>query len=169
MKKILAILICTLTLNAHATEMCARDDTVVVPLDATIECGADAYTNTTEWMSGVNFAYGLVHTTATCLSLNDIREIEGSSNISEPPNILSTSDERLLGRYGWYNDDDTNPENERKACYYQMTHPMLSMWVLHPGNTSSQSCYSGCLTYSKQYSLCKKDPRINLFNAILPE
>jgi hypothetical protein len=149
--------------------MCARDDTVVVPLDATIECGPDAYTNKTEWMSGVNFAYGLVHTTATCLSLNDIREIEGSSNISTPPNMLSTSDERLLGRSGWYNGDETNPENERKNCYVQLTHPMLSMWVLHSKSASKQTCYDDCLLKSKQYTLCGKDPRINLFNAILPE
>ena len=164
MKKVLAILICTLTLNAHATEMCARDDTVVVPLDATIEPADVLYLNIIEWMYGREFSYGIISMAITMLSLSDIREINNNSNISGAPNELLTSDERLLGREGWYNDDKTSPDNERVYCYYQMTHPMLSRWILLGKYPTPTNCINNVSWYGLTL-----DRRKQLFNAILPE
>lgn len=161
MKKVLAILICTLTLNAHATEMCARDDTVVVPLDATVNVGEELYYNYIEWLYGRETPYGSIHTAITLLSIADIQEIENNTNIASAPDVLSVSDERILGRDGCYNDDCTDANNERIYCYYQMTHPMLSRWVLQGKHTGVTNCINNVRWYALGL-----DGRKKLFNAI---
>ena len=168
MKKVLAILICTLTLNAHATEMCARDDTVVVPLDATLNGnGTDNGSNQIEWIWWVTFSYGRIYGYSSCLSLQDIRDIENNQKLSSVPDILSSNDTKLLGKRGYYNDDNSVPENERKYCFVQMIHPMLSQWVhtgYHPG--AEKTCYDACHRFSASYVNGNHLLRLNIFDSV---
>ena len=171
MKKVLAILICTLTLNAHATEMCARDDTVVVPLDATIEPAGTTFINAAEAMFSKNFSYGTLVFATGCFSLNDLRQIQGDPTITAQslPYILSTSDERYIGNSSWYNGDEGDPENERKYCYYQLIHPMLSKWQInrYDGNLKTAiGCSSSCTSSCSSRVLERQDWRQLLFDTI---
>ena len=144
MKKILAILICTLTLRAQATEMCARDDTVVVPLDATIGTTVNQKAHSpVEWIWWADFDYGRVYGNATCLSMSEIRELENKPDLGVYPNSLTTGDDKLLGRYDWYNNDSSNVSNERKACYCKLSHPMDSLWTYYRAVNVS-ICKTGC-------------------------
>ena len=144
MKKILIILLCVCSLNANATEMCARDDTVVVPLDATIGTTVNQKThNPVEWIWWADFDYGRVYGNATCLSVSEIRELENKPDLKAYPNSLTTGDDKLLGRYDWYNNDSSNASNERKACYCKLSHPMDSLWTYYRAVNVS-ICKTGC-------------------------
>ncbi|MDW2994466.1 MAG: hypothetical protein R8N24_00345 [Alphaproteobacteria bacterium] len=166
MKKVLAILICTLTLNAHATEMCARDDTVVVPLDATIK-GDNYNYNPVEWMWWVDFEYGRLYGAAACLSLQDIRDIENNQELDKAPEILSSNDTKLIGTTGYYNNDSSVPENIRDYCYLQLTHPMVSRWafVLRWAN-SAKTCAEACYRFAGEYFKGTLNLRTYIFDSV---
>ena len=169
MKKVLAILICTLTLNAHATEMCARDDTVVISLDATLKPDTTLFVNNTEAMFAQRFAYGSLVFATGCFSWSDLRQIQGDETLNTLPHILSISDERLIGNSGWYNGDESNPDNERKYCYYQLIHPMLSQWHVNrfSANLSTAiNCSNQCAGEANSRVLGRQDWRELLFDTI---
>lgn len=147
MKKVLSILLCVCSLNANATEMCARDDTVVISLDATVGPTKGIFYNNIEGLVGMNFSYGTLVYATGCFSMNEIRKIQGDENLKNNPDILETSDEDLIGNSGWYNGDESNPDNERKYCYHQLIHPMLSKWVkpvVSSNFNSELDCYMMC-------------------------
>ena len=131
MRKIFIILCCFGILSAHATEMCARNDTIVVPLDATVPGTGNGY-NTVEWMWWATFEYGKIYGTATCLSKAEVAE------------LLPSDDDELLGRSG----KDATAEKEGTAdnrgdCYCKLTHPMSSRWVFR-NSASASNCASHC-------------------------
>lgn len=169
MKKIFIILCCFGILSAHATEMCARDDTVVISLDATLEPGTTLFTSATEAMFARSFAYGTLVFATGCFSLSDVRQIQGDATITGRPEILSTSDEDLIGNSGWYNGDESNPDNERKLCYYQLIHPMLSKWHADKygaGFKTAIECSNGCTGFVNSRMLGRQDWRELLFDTI---
>ena len=131
MKKIIIVLGCFMTFGAGATEMCARNDTIVVPLDATVGGTGYGY-NAVEWMWWATFEYGKIYGTATCLSPAEVTE------------LLPSDDDELLGRSG----KDATAESEgtadnRTQCYCKLTHPMSSRWVFG-GSNSASDCASYC-------------------------
>ena len=151
MKKVLAILICTLTLNAHATEMCARDDTVVVPLDATLT-GKSYGSDPVEFIWWADFDYGRVYGAAACLSLQDIRNIENNQELDKPPYILSSNDTKLIGTTWYYNNDSSVSENIRGYCYLQLTHPMVSRWASAVSwDKDAKTCAEACYRFAGEY------------------
>lgn len=164
MQKILMILICMFIGSAHATEMCAKNNTVVVPLDATVE-GQTGYGS--NWVESINwspFAYGKIYGATTCLSLQEIQEIQGEPDLTNIPQlfVLNTDDDVLIGRSG--NDENGNG---RTYCLLKMTHPMSSNWVVSPvgsgyGCGTTNYCI-GEATY-RLYSVVNF--RIALFNSI---
>ena len=169
MKKVLSILLCVCSLNANATEMCARDDTVVISLDATLAPGSELFINSTEAMFARSFDYGTLVFATGCFSWNDLRQIQGDETITTLPGILSTSDEDLIGNSGWYNGDESNPDNERKYCYYQLIHPMLSKWHVNRYDANLKTaigCSSGCTGTSNIRVLGRQDWREMLFDSI---
>lgn len=172
MKKILAILICTLTLNAHATEMCARDDTVVVPLDATIEFVPNSMKwNLVESMWWIDFEYGRLYGASGCFSLNEIRIIQNDPNMSSSniPYELSTNNEKYIANSGWYNGDESDPDNARIFCYHQLTHPMLSRWYAlynERGFGTPKNCMDNCMTRAAGGMLGTLARRRDLFDTI---
>ena len=125
MQKILMILICMFIGSAHATEMCAKNDTVVIPLDATVG-GSTGAGNAIEWIWWAEFPYGKVYGSVSCLSLQELQKIQYDSSII-PGNVsyvLNNSDDELVGRSGIDSDG-----NKRKYCVCKLTHPMSSNWV----------------------------------------
>lgn len=131
MQKIICVLCCLITFGAGATEMCAHNDTIVVPLDATVPGTGNGH-NAVEWMWWATFEYGKIYGTATCLSPAEVTE------------LLPSDDDELLGRSG----KDATAESEgtadnRTQCYCKLTHPMSSRWVFYY-SSSAASCASYC-------------------------
>ena len=113
MKKLFFI-ICVLliTNSSYATQMCARRDTTVVPLDSVVD-GTTSANYPREWMWMTRFSYGNVYGVSTCLSDNEVAT------------LLPSDDDDLMGRSG--TDADGNIRNK---CYCKINHPMSSLWVL---------------------------------------
>ena len=154
MKKIFIILLCMITLNANATEMCARNDTVVIPLDATIT--GDSYNNNSvEWIWWVNFSYGNIYGGASCVSKKEIMMYSDWNGSGNPTKFLNTSSDELVGLSGYYMNADINPDipdseksdYERKYCIVRMTHPMSTAWMLINSYSTFSACNdgNGCL------------------------
>lgn len=131
MKKIIIVLCCFITFGVGATEMCARNDTIVVPLDATVPGTGDG-NNAVEWMWWATFEYGKIYGTATCLSPAEVTE------------LLPSDDDELLGRSG--KDaaaQESGGADNRGECYCKLTHPMSSRWVFLYSHSAS-GCASEC-------------------------
>ena len=170
MKKIIICLFCLIAFNAHATEMCARRDVTVIPLDATVLDGSGmGQSDKIEWIWWGNPSYGKIYGTATCLSLHEVREIVGDSNLASVPGdmVLPTDDYELMGRYGYYNGDTSNAElYSRRLCFVKLTHPMSSQWVFVSGGSYNDSfCMSNCVDYGGRM-LGNFDHQRRMFNSV---
>ena len=155
MKKII-YLICSVFIgfSAYATEMCAHRDVTVVPLDATVlDGGGMNQFNQIEWIWWGNPSYGKIYGTATCLALQEVRDISGDQTIDRLSNpseltgayVLPSDDYELMGRYEYYNGDTSKPENERKYCFCKLTHPMSSQWTLTLVESNLEWCKARCM------------------------
>lgn len=114
MKKIFFIICVLLITNPlYATQMCARRDTTVVPLDSVVD-GKTSAGYPREWMWKAEFSYGNVYGVTTCLSDNEVAT------------LLPSDDDDLMGRSG--TDADGNIRNK---CYCKINHPMSSLWVVN--------------------------------------
>ena len=110
---------------AHATTMCATDDTIAVVLDPMINGSSNSYNaDLFEW--NTTFSYGTVFGIATCV------DTAGSSNqvVAE----LKSSDGTVA----------TGGERSGRYCWCQMTHPARSRWVFRTAFGSVGNCGSGC-------------------------
>lgn len=168
MKKIIICLFCLIAFNAHATEMCARRDITVVPIDATVLDGAgNQQCDKIEWIWWGNPSYGKIYGTATCLSLQEIRDIVGDQNIKYIylPYVLPTDDYELMGRYGYWNGDTSNSEYERKYCFCKLTHPMSSQWTYNSAPGDFQVCIDFCADFCGR-ALNNINYQRTLFNSV---
>ncbi len=139
MKNLFIVLFCLVCGVANATEMCARNDTIVVPLDATVAGNGNGY-NAVEWMWWATFEYGKIYGTATCLSKAEVAE------------LLPSDDDELLGRSG--KDaaaQESGGADNRGECYCKLTHPMSSRWVFFYSYSAS-NCASNCAPYCANYA-----------------
>ena len=181
MKKIFIILLCMLTLNANATEMCARNDTVVIPLDATIS-GKYGGNSTIEWLWWLIFDYGTVYGASACLSKKEIMmysDWDGTGNSSGGnlgavnPFLLNVSSDELIGLSGYYMNanvdpdipDSEKPDYERIYCFFKMTHPMNSRWVFSWNEGTVSKCMSQCRGINLSASSQLETRRV-LFNTV---
>lgn len=118
-----------LPMVAHATTMCATDDTIAVVLDPMI--GGSNYSfnaDLFEW--NTTFSYGTVFGIATCV------DTAGSSNqvVAE----LKSSDGTVA----------TGGERSGQYCWCQMTHPARSRWVFRGFGNCRHDCVIECGTSS---------------------
>ena len=108
----------------HATEMCARNDTVIVPLEAANNGLSSGYNNN-EFTWWVDFDFGRIYGYSTCLSADEGLGRTGTMGAyygtGEYANAFINVDPGLTGT-------DANG-NERKYCWCKMTHPASSRWV----------------------------------------
>ena len=167
MRKILLILCAILTTTSvHATQMCARRDTTVIPLDSVISPPKDAYASRQiEWMWWEIYPYGNVYGIGTCISAFEIQEYFPNWAMGDSEPIIPINDDEIQGRSGYYNGDTSNREYERKYCYCKLTHPMSSRWVFRismVADSCEQKCVAACATGGYN------DPvwRMKIFNSI---
>lgn len=143
MKKIIICLFCLIAFNAHATEMCARRDLTVVPLDSSVP-RTGWYTDSAEHVFWVSFEFGTIYGGYGCFALQEIRDIENNQSLTANVSVLSNSDDDYIGNSGWYQGNTTGgPDYERIYCYCKMTHPMSSRWVNY-GGSSREGCLAFC-------------------------
>lgn len=123
----------------HATEMCARNDTVVIPLDTNVKSIKNTYeSNEFVWM--VEFENGYrIYGYSTTVS----EEEGGKGKSANTGTIFNEFGQRLdeLGVNAGLKGVDANG-NERKYCWCKMTHSMLSNWVYH--GQSGSACTMQC-------------------------
>ena len=138
MKKILFLTFLILPICALATDMCARDDTMVFVFDP-----VPGHTGNggipTEWTWWVSFSYGRIAGDATCLSLSESlgQTAQGAYyGTGEYANTFISADAGLSG-----SDSDGG---ERKYCWCRMRHPFMSNWVLRGVNNSGAPCAPSC-------------------------
>ena len=143
MKKILCVvLICMASVVANATDMCARNDTMVFVFDKDVK-GTDAGYNTTEWTWWTSFAYGRVSGDATCLSAAEgLGRTTGQGAYYGTGEYANTFIDVEPGLHGTDSDG-----NERKYCWCKMTHPFSSRWVFSFARASASDCVSDCARY----------------------
>ena len=160
-----------ITLNANATEMCARNDTVVIPLDATINQNA-FYADAKEWLWWAVYEYGTIYGNGACLSKKEIMMYSDWNGSGNFPGVLNTSSDELVGLSGYYMNADTNPDipdseksdYERRFVYVKLTHPMSSNWTYLYGYNSASVCLSSIFGNSFQFN--GFDFKKRLFNSI---
>ena len=162
MKKILCVvLICMASVVANATDMCARNDTMVFVFDKDIK-GTSNGNNATEWTWWTGFAYGRVSGDATCLSA-----AEGLGRTTGRGAYYGTGDYANMfidvepGLHGTDSDG-----NERKYCWCKMTHPFSSRWVFNDANASASSCVSSCAAYCGRYVQANAAMRGGVFGSV---
>ena len=168
MRKILLIICAILTTTSvHATQMCARRDTTVIPLDSIIQGKTNDYwNNPNEWIWSSGFEYGRIYGVATCLSLQDIRDIEDDQTLDETKKTLVTDEDEIMGRSDYYQGNKTdNNLYERNHCYCKLTHPMSSLW-LSLDSSSAANCKSNCAYGCSARANSYIDWRPALFNVI---
>ena len=139
MRKIIFLIALVLPICTYATDMCARDDTMVLVLDKSASCPGYS-SNQQEWIWSKTCQYGRIAGDATCLSLNEGlgQTRQGAYyGAGEYANTLITTKSGLSGQ-----DVDGN---ERKYCWCRMTHPLMSVWVLY--GTTPSACNNVCAQY----------------------
>ncbi|MDW2994687.1 MAG: hypothetical protein R8N24_01505 [Alphaproteobacteria bacterium] len=154
-----------MTVNAWATEMCARNDTIVIPLDAMID-GTGGQINDTEWLWKANFEYGTLYGANACLSKIEMMQYFGWDGKTKIPSMtpLNSSSDEYIAANGWYLDANINPnipesekpDYERKHCIAKMTHPVSTAWLYTGELNNIADCNNRCLNAG----LYKKDARI---------
>ena len=138
MRKILCVLCVLICVPAIATEMCARNDTIVIPLDSNVNGTSNGY-NVAESTWWAVFSYGRIYGLATCLSAAEGGKPSGSmGSYTNSDGKMLPQDEALAGRTG--QDPDGN---DRGYCWCKMTHPASSRWVFNYSYSAS-ACASFC-------------------------
>ena len=142
MKKVIYLLVgVLLSLPASATEMCARNDTVVIPLDSNINGIGYSYDRAEATWWGI-FNYGRIYGVATCLSAAEGGKPSGAQGVyTNDKGQMLPNDEALAGRTGQDADG-----NDRVYCWCKMTHPMSSRWVFNIF-LSASVCKDSCSYY----------------------
>ena len=131
MKKVFfAILSCIISTQSYATEMCANDDTIVIPLYQNAP-NANAYTCDTNKSkhNNTNFYARTCFSSMGCFHMESTVLSEAEGGISSANVFLNSFGERypidgsISKRFG--TDPDGNP---RKYCWCRLTHPISSYW-----------------------------------------
>ena len=139
MKRFFVIIFALSPIYANATDMCARDDTMVLVFDKDIG-GSGSGSNVTEWTWWTSFPYGRVAGEATCLSVS-----EGLGRTSGQGAYYGTGDYAstpITAEPGLKGTDSAG--NDRKYCWCKMTHPVSSRWVFNVAYADSSTCASDC-------------------------
>ena len=160
MKKILALFILLVLFCAFATDMCARDDTMVLVFDPLVSGSGGS--NANEWTWWTAFPYGTIAGDATCLSVNEgLGRVSGAGayyGIDEYANTFITADTGLNGL-----DADGN---ERKYCWCKMTYPVSSRWVFKGVYSSAIRCKTACANECSGYIRGTQGLRAGIFDSI---
>ena len=136
-------------LCAIATDMCARDDMMVMVFDPLVN-GTTNGSNTAEWTWYAVFPYGRIAGEATCLSA-----AEGLGRTSTTGAYYGTGDyaNTFITAAAGLSGTDADG-NERKYCWCRMTNPVSSRWVFN--NISCGFCSTVCSNYVRGTSATRQ-------------
>ena len=142
MKRFFIIIFALLPIYANATDMCARDDTMVLVFDKDV--GGSGYgSDATEWTWWTSVPYGRIAGDATCLSVKEgLGRTSGQGAYYGTGDYSKTFIEAESGLKGTDSDG-----NDRKYCWCKMTHPVSSRWVFAYAFADSSACASSCASY----------------------
>ncbi len=161
MKKVIYLLVgVLLSLPSVATEMCARNDTTVIPLDSNIGSIGGSYNKSEATWWGI-FNYGRIYGVATCLSAAEGGKPTGTvGSYTNDKGQMLPDDDALAGRTGQDADG-----NDRVYCWCKMTHPMSSRWVFNYSYSAS-ACASDCANNCGNYARLSAVLRGGLFGSV---
>ncbi len=158
--RIILILSSLITTPSVATEMCARNDTIVIPLDSNVG-GSSAGYSAAEATWWAIFNYGRIYGVSTCLSAAEGGKPSGNIGvITNDKGEMLPDDEALAGRTG--KDADGNA---RGYCWCKMTHPASSRWVFD-SSFSASACASTCANYCGGHAYNNDTLRSGLFGSV---
>ncbi|MFQ6730074.1 MAG: hypothetical protein ACLRFK_03450 [Alphaproteobacteria bacterium] len=161
MKKVIYLLVgVLLSLPAIATEMCARNDTIVIPLDSNVggSSNGNSAAEATWWTI---FSYGRIYGISTCLSAAEGGKPSGSMGVyTNDKGQMLPQDEALAGRSG-----QDAEGNDRGYCWCKMTHPASSRWVFF-SSSSASNCASNCANYCGFNAQSHAAVRSGLFGSV---
>ena len=128
MKRLLILFGLFLPVCAIATDMCARDDVMVLVFDP-IVTGGGGVLNQSEWSWVTSYAYGRIQGEAACVSVQEREEGNIQAGLSGT-------------------DANGNP---RGSCFCKMLHPVMSGWV---GTSAwdTDGCIRNCVYSCGQYA-----------------
>lgn len=125
--KVVLIVLCVMTpCVVRATDMCARDDTMVMVFDKNVSpnsCSA----NSVHALWFCNYSFGVVSGESTCVS-----DVELENGNFTP---------------GLYGQDEFG--NNRTNCRCRMTHPLKSGWVESDSSDAKRDCTTYCFDRCK--------------------
>ena len=161
MKRFFVIIFALLPIYANATDMCARDDTMVLVFDKDIGNSGGGH-NATEWAWWVNFPYGRIAGEATCLSAAEgLGRTSGQGAYYGTGDYSKTFIEAEPGLKGADSDG-----NDRKYCWCKMTHPVSSRWVFSSAYADSSVCASTCASACGINVRIYSELRGDMFNSV---
>ena len=138
-KKFIIFFTCIIPTIVNATDMCARDDVMVLAFDPMVAATKSTY-DLYEWAWTATFPYGQIKGDATCLSeaegLGRTTPMGAYYGTGEYSSTFITADSGLSGT-------DANGA-ERKACWCKITHPVTGRWVLYGNLKSGHQCTTEC-------------------------
>ena len=163
MKKFLLLCCLFVPFCASATDMCARDDVMIMVFDPNVSGTGNS--NALDWTWHTNFAYGRVAGDATCLSKDEgLGRTSGQGEYYGVDDYANSFIDAVTGLHGLDNNG-----NARLYCWCRMTHPVLSKWVYNMSYSTADKCKSDCVnhcgknvpSFGATYSL-----RVGAFNSI---
>lgn len=161
MKRMLIIFMILFCLPCIATEMCARNDTVVIPLEAASN-GVSHGFNNNEFTWWGDFDFGRIYGYSTCLSADEGLRPTGTVGAyygtGEYANAFIDAEPGLSG-------NDANG-NERKHCWCKMTHPAYSRWVFSSAQGSASVCVKYCAETCSHHVRTNAAMRKGLFGSV---
>ena len=161
MKKIIfTAFICMAPIFANATDMCARDNVMVLAFDPQI-APTGVGLNAPEWSWWARFSYGRIAGEATCLSaaegLGQTSVVGAYYGKGEYSSTFITADSGLSGV-------DANGA-KRTYCWCKMTHPAVSRWIFAQ-SYNNDDCPISCVGSCTNRLLYYPSARTGLFESI---
>ena len=141
MRYVIFLLFIFIPFISHATDMCARNDTMVMVFDPELGIkDRSAYAG--DWRA--SFPYGNFSGEYTCLSAAE--GLGRTSGTGVPYYGVGEYDKTFINATAGLKGVDEN-DNERKYCWCRITHPLQSKWMFVSSHNNSVDCESGCPGY----------------------
>lgn len=139
MKKLMILIFILLPLHAFATDICARDDTMVLILDKKAPTTGQTFSSTS-WTWTISHSFGTIAGETSCLSIT-----EGLGRTTGKGEFYGTNDYSttfITASPGMHGTDSDG--NERIHCWCRITHPLISHWTYSSSYKNATDCKNNC-------------------------
>ena len=142
LKLILPVFMCIGITSANATDMCIKDDALMVVLDTQIN-GTALANNATGKTWSTRFPYGIVSGIGGCYS-----------NVGATQGMVAT-DQTNISAY-----------SSGTYCYCKMLRPIESAWVYSGSLNFNNDCATNCASYCASHAASAVALRRGLFGSV---